>query len=115
MKISSVLLAATLVMGTVPAALAESAMTNEAGMTLYTFGNDTGGTSTCYEDCATNWPAYLGKTGDEKGAGWTLVERNDGTMQWAYEGKPTYLYHEDMAAGDMKGDGQGGVWHVLKE
>src|SRR5687767_11679095 len=28
------------------------------GMTLYIFTNDTDGTSTCYEDCATAWPPF---------------------------------------------------------
>ncbi len=115
MKRTSALLSAVLVLAGASIAQAETAMTNEAGMTLYVFDNDTGGVSACYDNCATNWPPYLGNAGDEKGEGWTLVERTDGTLQWAYDGKPTYLFHEDMAAGEMKGDGRGGVWHVLME
>ena len=38
---------------------------------------------------------------------WTIVERTDGTKQWAYEGKPLYLYIEDKAAGDVTGEGKG--------
>ena len=49
------------------------------------------------------------------GEGWTLVARTDGTMQWAYDGKPTYFYVGDAAAGDITGDGVGGVWHMIAE
>ena len=43
-----------------------------------------------------------------------LFTRTDGTHQWAYDGKPLYLYDDDDAPGDMEGDGAGGVWHVVK-
>lgn len=98
------------------AAAAEAAMlTDSNGMTLYTYDSDTGGMSSCYGDCAAKWPPYLA-TGDETmGEGWTKVERTDGTMQWAYDGKPLYYYAQDMASGDMNGDGLGGVWHVVEQ
>lgn len=115
MKIASALLAATLALGAVSTVQAETAMTDDAGMTLYVFDKDADGVSSCYDSCATNWPPYLGTAGEEKGEGWTLAARTDGTMQWAYDGKPLYHYYEDKAAGDTKGDGKGGVWHVLME
>ena len=46
---------------------------------------------------------------------YTLVQRKDGTMQWAYDGKPLYLWKKDTKPGDMTGDGVGGVWHVALE
>lgn len=113
MKIASALLAATLALGAVSAVQAETAMTDDAGMTLYVFDKDADGVSSCYDDCAVNWPPYLGAAGEEKGEGWTLAARTDGAMQWVYDGKPLYFYYEDKAAGDMKGDGKGGVWHVV--
>ena len=85
------------------------------GMTLYTFDKDAGGVSACYDDCAVKWPPYLGKASDKLTEGWTLVDRKDGTKQWAYDGKPMYFFLEDKAKGDMKGDGMGGMWHVIKE
>jgi hypothetical protein len=39
----------------------------------------------------------------------------DGTKMWAYKGWPLYYWYEDMAAGDVKGDGVGGVWHLAVE
>jgi predicted lipoprotein with Yx(FWY)xxD motif len=44
-----------------------------------------------------------------------LIKRDDGTMQWADEGKPLYLFAQDKKPGDVKGDGKNGVWHVVKE
>jgi predicted lipoprotein with Yx(FWY)xxD motif len=90
-------------------------LTAQNGMTLYTFDKDTEGVSTCYDECAKEWPPYLGKEGDAVMEGWTLVERTDGTMQLAYKGKPLYFYEDDKAQGDAKGDGEGGVWHVINE
>lgn len=97
-----------------PAAFADM-LTDADGMTLYTFDKDEGGVSTCYDQCAVNWPPYLGSADAKMSEGWTLVERTDGTMQWAYDGKPLYYYVGDAAKGDMTGDGRGGVWHVVME
>ena len=97
------------------AAHAATTITAANGMTLYTFDNDTGGVSACYDNCAGNWPPYLGTAAETMGEGWTLVARTDGTMQWAYDGKPTYFYAGDAAAGDITGDGVGGVWHMIAE
>ncbi len=96
-------------------AMAETVLTDAAKMTLYTFDKDSGGASSCYDDCAKNWPPYLGKEGDKMAEGWALVPRKDQSLQWAYDGKPTYLFAGDKKPGDMAGDGKGGVWHVLKE
>ncbi|MNP39404.1 Secreted repeat [compost metagenome] len=45
---------------------------------------------------------------------WTLIKRKDGSMQWAYYGKPLYTYIDDKKAGDKAGEGKGGVWHIAK-
>jgi predicted lipoprotein with Yx(FWY)xxD motif len=95
---------------------AQAAMlTAQNGMTLYTFDKDTEGVSTCYDECAKEWPPYLGKEGDAMMEGWTLVKRTDGTMQLAYKGKPLYFYEDDKKKGDTTGDGHGGLWHVINE
>ena len=98
-----------------PAAHAADTLTDKKGMTLYTFDKDTGGMSSCYDDCAKHWPPYVGKMGDAMMKDWTLVNRKDGSMQWAYDGKPLYFYADDKKKGDMAGDGKGGVWHIIKE
>jgi len=57
----------------------------------------------------------MAEKGASLGEGWTMVKRKDGHEQWAYDGKPVYFYMDDKKKGDMKGDGVGGVWHVVKE
>lgn len=114
MKMLSAFIAAGVLIVSLGTAQAQTALTGQGGMTLYSFDKDKDGVSACYDKCAVNWPPYLGKQGDTMPAGWTLVPRNDGTMQWAHGGKPAYYYIGDKKPGDATGDGMGGVWHVLK-
>ncbi len=113
------LVAAIAVAGTAlaqaPAKKTGGMLTNNAGMTLYTFDKDAGGKSACNGPCATNWPP-LTAGGDAKASGdWTIITRDDGSKQWAYKGKPVYLWSKDQKPGDMTGDGFNGIWHVVKD
>jgi predicted lipoprotein with Yx(FWY)xxD motif len=96
-------------------AFAAGMVTAKDGMTLYIFDKDKDGVPSCYDACAAKWPPYLGKADDKLSEGWTMVKRTDGAMQWAYDGKPMYMFEGDKAKGDMAGEGMGGVWHVVKE
>jgi predicted lipoprotein with Yx(FWY)xxD motif len=113
--ISFTALGAAVLIGSALAAHAAGMLADPKGMTLYSYDKDAGGVSTCYDACAAKWPPYLGKAGDAMTAGWTLVERSDGSKQWAYDGKPMYYFAGDKKKGEAKGDGMGGVWHVIKE
>ncbi len=97
------------------AAQAAAPVVAENGMTLYIFDKDKGGVSACYDACAMAWPPYMAKAGEKKGEGWTTVARKDGSLQWAYDGKPMYFYEGDAKKGDKAGDGMKGVWHVVME
>jgi predicted lipoprotein with Yx(FWY)xxD motif len=88
--------------------------TTEEGMTLYTFDKDKDGKSNCDEKCLKNWPAFHASKGAKAEGEWTLVKDTTGKDMWAYEGKPLYTFIKDKKAGDMTGDGVGGVWHVAK-
>lgn len=90
-------------------------LVDENGMTLYTFDNDEQGMSNCYDDCAANWPPLEAAADAEPEGDFSVVARDDGTQQWAYEGMPLYLWVNDAEPGDMTGDGVGGVWHVIEE
>lgn len=103
-------------------ALAESGLgsilVDAAGMTLYAFTNDADGVSTCYDDCATNWPPLLATGDPTLGAGLdatkvTAVDRTDGTTQVKYGDWPLYYFAADTQAGDTNGQGVGDVWFVL--
>lgn len=88
--------------------------TDAKGMTLYTFDKDKAGMSECYKECAATWPALKADANAKAEGDWTVVDRTDGTKMWAYDGKPLYTYAKDMKAGDMNGEGVGGVWHMAK-
>jgi predicted lipoprotein with Yx(FWY)xxD motif len=45
---------------------------------------------------------------------YTIVTRDDGSTQWAYDGKPLYGWKNDKQPGDTTGDGVGGKWHTAK-
>ena len=87
-------------------------LTDANGMTLYTFDKDTAGVSNCYDDCAANWPPVTAAADAKADGEFTIVDRTDGTKMWAHEGMPLYLWVKDTKAGDVTGDGVGGVWHT---
>jgi len=93
-----------------------SYMTDFAGMTLYTFDEDTTGVSNCNGGCAATWPPYTSGATAEKDfpTNISVVTRSDGTKQFAWKGMPLYYYASDTKAGDILGDGIGGVWHIVK-
>lgn len=87
------------------------------GLSLYGFLNDTGGTSACYDACAQAWPPLLVE-GPDVPAGldaavFSTTERTDGTHQLVAGDWPLYTYFEDVAPGDVFGQGSGGAWYVV--
>ena len=90
-------------------------LTDSKGMTLYTFDKDKGDVSACYDKCEKAWPPYLVDMDAQTDKDWGKTKRKDGKEQWTYEGHPMYYYVDDKKAGDMMGDGKGGVWHIVKD
>jgi predicted lipoprotein with Yx(FWY)xxD motif len=43
-----------------------------------------------------------------------VITREDGSRQWAYEGKPVYYWVKDRKPGDRTGDGVSGAWHIIR-
>ena len=61
------------------------------------------GTSGCDADCGKDWHPLIAAT-DAKASGyWSLMKRDDGAMQWAYQGYALYSYSGDKKPGDMIG------------
>lgn len=87
-------------------------LTDAEGMTLYIFDKDEAGKSNCYDQCAMNWPPLMAAADAAAEGEFTLVERLDGSKQWAHDGMPLYLWKNDQKPGDMTGDGVGGAWHT---
>jgi predicted lipoprotein with Yx(FWY)xxD motif len=97
-----------------PAEISNGVLTNNRGMTLYTFDKDPKGKSVCNDSCAKNWPPLAAPDIANASGAYTKVSRTDGSKQWAYKGKPLYLWAKDQKAGDRTGDGVGGVWHIAQ-
>src|SRR5690242_5425427 len=98
-----------------PGKFKNGVLTNAKGMTLYTFDNDHDDKSECNGPCAKNWPPLKAAKKSKSMGDWTIITRDDGSKQWAYKGKPVYLWKMDKKAGDMTGDNVKNVWHVVKE
>lgn len=99
-----------------PVKAASGVLVGANDMTLYTFDKDMAGSgkSVCNGPCATNWPP-LAAAADAKADGdYSIITRDDGTMQWAFKGKPLYYWIKDQKPGDMSGDGFNGVWKAAK-
>ncbi|QBY02531.1 hypothetical protein E2K80_18780 [Rhodophyticola sp. CCM32] len=84
------------------------------GMTVYTFTQDTPNQSNCYESCASAWPPFLASDTAEAEGAFGIIDRNDGTRQWALNGQPLYFWQGDAERGDVTGHGVGGVWFAAQ-
>jgi len=90
-------------------------LTDDKGMTLYTFDKDAGGKSACNGPCAGNWPPLAAAADAKLAAGYTVIARDDGAKQVAYKGKPLYTWKNDKKPGDITGDGfLNGAWHIAQ-
>ena len=88
------------------------------GLTLYMFDPDEGGESTCYDDCADNWPPLTSTDAPTAGDGTDpgligTVPRDDGDDQITYNDWPLYYWAGDNDAGDVNGQAVQDVWWVL--
>ncbi|HEX6489506.1 MAG TPA: hypothetical protein VF137_11640 [Candidatus Dormibacteraeota bacterium] len=90
--------------------------------TLYLFVKDTSTASTCYGQCAADWPPLLTQGAPHAGPGVDssklgTTKRSDGTTEVTYNGHPLYFYEaDDGMSGSTKGQGldlNGGEWYVL--
>lgn len=94
----------------------DGVLVDPSGMTVYTFDRDTAnsGKSVCNDDCAKNWPPVQAGADAKAEGDYTIIERDDGSKQWAYKGMPLYTFVKDTKAGDRSGDGVRQAWHMVK-
>jgi len=94
-------------------------VTDSAGMTVYMYDSDTqgSGTSSCSGGCLSAWPPVPAGSDAPELKGVTgkvdTITATDGSQQLTLNGWPLYYYASDSAAGDVNGQGSGGVWWVL--
>jgi len=93
----------------------EAVLTDSLGKTLYYRTSDTASTASCSGGCANVWPP-LTATGSPTGStgvtGKLSVVAGANGSQVQYNGHFLYRYASDTAAGQAKGEGVAGVWHV---
>ncbi|HEX7306031.1 hypothetical protein [Lentzea sp.] len=91
-------------------------VTDGDGLPLYRYDKDVAkpSKSNCEGECAKAWkPVPADKPAMATGVdpiSMGTVTRSDGSKQLTIAGWPQYTFAEDKAAGDMKGQGKGGVW-----
>ena len=86
-------------------------------MTLYIYTKDVDGSgkSVCNGMCATNWPPLLVDGSPAVSNGYSVITRDDGKKQLAFNGMPLYFYVKDTKPGDKIGDGRSeGAWQIVK-
>jgi predicted lipoprotein with Yx(FWY)xxD motif len=102
--------------------LHETILVNSRGRTLYHLKPESARHIICTGSCAKLWPPLLvpsratilrASTGVHGRL--SIVRRPDGKLQAALGGLPLYTFARDHRAGDVKGQGFGGVWFVLAQ
>jgi predicted lipoprotein with Yx(FWY)xxD motif len=96
-------------------------LVNSRGHTLYLFGKDRNGKSSCSGQCASFWPPLIasGKptvAGGAKGSLIGVIKRADGRRQVTYNHHPLYTFVKDKSKGQTKGEGVsafGSKWYVV--
>jgi len=89
------------------------------GMTAYFYDQDVKGSgkSTCTGGCAAAWPAIESDAAAPSVSGVTgtvgTITGVDGKLQVTVDGRPIYTYAADSKAGDVTGQGVGGVWYAV--
>lgn len=85
------------------------------GMSIYTFdGDKTPGKSACNGECLRDWVPLAAPLMAVPKDDWSILRRDDGSLQWAFKGRPLYTFVKDAKAGDTKGEGAGGLWHAAR-
>lgn len=89
------------------------------GMSVYYYTKDVkdSGTSACTGGCLEAWPPVLAAADTPAVDGVTgtvgTIATPDGKKQLTINGMPVYYYAKDLAAGDITGQGVGGVWYLV--
>jgi predicted lipoprotein with Yx(FWY)xxD motif len=105
---------------TLNSTLGSTIVVSAAGRTLYHTAAEKKNVVTCTGSCASEWRPLLITSGHVPVAGPGVtasklgtVKRPDGKLQVTYAGLPLYLFAGDSKVGDVKGQGVGGIWHVV--
>lgn len=92
---------------------------DDEGRAVYIYQADSQGQSNCTGQCAEMWPPVTAEEGEASVADPALeenmlgtIEREDGTQQVTYNGRPLYYYQQDNADA-ANGQGLNGEWFLI--
>src|SRR5262249_51254992 len=96
-------------------------LVDRRGHTLYLFGKDKRGMSSCSGACAVDWPPLIVSGQPRAGAGAKAsllgrTRRKDGRWQVTYNHHPLYTFFQDTKKGQTNGEGLnffGGEWEAV--
>ncbi len=101
-----------------PAKVAEvqrqQALTDPKGMTLYVFDEDRDGTPHCQKECAKEFPSFAAQASDGASGDWGVTNREDGSKQWVYKGRPLYTFYRDKPGEALGNAFNGNRWHIAR-
>lgn len=63
-----------------------------SGNPLYTYDADQSGRSSCYAECAEEFPPFVADTHARAAGDFSILVRDDHVRQWVYQGRPLYRY-----------------------
>ena len=84
------------------------------GRALYFYEKDESGVSKCLGQCIVAWPPLTPAAGAQPSGAWTIITRSDGGRQWAYNGRPVYVFYRDKADGIATGAQLIPGWRLAK-
>ena len=61
-----------------------------SGNPLYTYDADQTGKSSCYAECAKEFPPFVADSHAKASGDFSILVRDDQVKQWTYQGKPLY-------------------------
>ena len=70
---------------------------------IYAYDKDRPEAVACIGECADTWRPLLAPQLAQSEGEWTVIERAPGVRQWAFRGKPLYVYELDETTDDLGG------------
>jgi len=76
---------------------------DEQGRPLYTYDADQAGKSSCYAECAKEFPPFVAEAHAQAAGDFSILVRDDRLHQWVYQGKPLYRFSGQDPQGEPVG------------
>lgn len=71
------------------------------GRTIFRSQTDSPGVSKCDTECAVEFPPLVADPEATPFGDWSVLQRPEGTLQWAYQSHPLYLWSQEREPGEV--------------